>query len=274
METLGFWAVAGAMTVIVAAFLVRSLAQGRAVAEPAAAQDIRVYRDQLAEADRDLARGTLTEAEAQRLKTEIARRLLEADRALQAGAPVAATPRAIWPAMAAVAVASLGGLALYAQIGLPWYPDLPIRTRMAEADAAMAARPSQAAAVAGVEPLPPPQVDPEFAALMDKLRAAIDPATATDPRGLDLLARNEAALGNLAGPVHAIDGGLGDDVDVGLLSVGEREARGVEADGAAIGLGRLDEEVDLDVVEELSGDTEGGCGGESRAGDGAGLDLA
>ncbi len=69
---------------------------------------------------------------------------------------------------------------------------------MAAADAAMAARPSQAAAVAGVEPLPPPQVDPEFAALMDKLRAAIDPATATDPRGLDLLARNEAALGNLA----------------------------------------------------------------------------
>lgn len=198
METLGFWAVAGAMTVIVAAFLVRSLAQGRAAAEPAAVQDIRVYRDQLAEADRDLARGTLTAAEAQRLKTEIARRLLEADRALQAGGPVATTPRAIWPAMAAVAAAALGGLALYAQIGLPWYPDLPIRTRMAEADAAMAARPSQAEAVAGVEPLPPPQVDPEFTALMDKLRAAVDPATATDPRGLDLLARNEAALGNLA----------------------------------------------------------------------------
>jgi cytochrome c-type biogenesis protein CcmH len=46
-------------------------------------------------------------------------------------------------------------------------------------------------------PAPAAGPDPEFAALMDKLRAAIDPATATDPRGLDLLARNEAALGNL-----------------------------------------------------------------------------
>ncbi len=38
----------------------------------------------------------------------------------------------------------------------------------------------------------------DFAELMEKLRAAVDPATATDLRGLELLARNEAALGNLA----------------------------------------------------------------------------
>lgn len=194
METFWFWTVAAAMAVLVAAWLVRGLMRGDAAA-PAAAQDIQVYRDQLAEADRDLARGTLTEAEAARVKTEIARRLLEADRALSAAAP-GAPARMPWAAMALVLAAMAAALALYSRLGVPWYPDLPIRERLAMADAAMASRPSQAAAEAAAEPPPPAQPDAEFLALMEKLRAAVDPATATDLRGLDLLARNEATLGN------------------------------------------------------------------------------
>ena len=196
METFWFWTVAAAMAVLVAAWLVRGLMRGETAA-PAAAQDIRVYRDQLAEADRDFARGTLTEAEAARVKTEIARRLLEADRALDASAP-AASARMPWPAMALVLAAMAGALPVYSRIGVPWYPDLPIRERLAMADAAMAGRPSQAEAEAAAAPPPPVQPDAEFLALMEKLRAAVDPATATDLRGLDLLARNEATLGNFA----------------------------------------------------------------------------
>ncbi|NGM46805.1 c-type cytochrome biogenesis protein CcmI [Rhodobacter sp. SGA-6-6] len=194
METFWFWTVAAAMAVLVAAWLVRGLMRGDAAA-PAAAQDIQVYRDQLAEADRDLARGTLTEAEAARVKTEIARRLLEADRALSAAAP-GAPARMPWAAMALVLAAMAAALALYSRVGVPWYPDLPIRERLAMADAAMAGRPSQAEAEAAAAPPPPAQPDAEFLALMEKLRAAVDPATATDLRGLDLLARNEATLGN------------------------------------------------------------------------------
>lgn len=194
METFWFWTVAAAMAVLVAAWLVRGLMRGEAAA-PAAAQDIRVYRDQLAEADRDLARGTLTEAEAARVKTEIARRLLEADRALQAAAAPGAA-RTPWAAMALVAAAMAGGLLVYSRVGVPWYPDLPIRERLALADEAMAGRPGQAEAEAAAGPPPPVHPDPEFLTLMEKLRAAVDPATATDLRGLDLLARNEATLGN------------------------------------------------------------------------------
>src|SRR5690606_14537662 len=158
------WTVAAAMAVLVAAWLVRGLMRGEAAA-PAAAQDIQVYRDQLAEADRDLARGTLTEAEAARVKTEVARRLLEADRALQAAAAPGAA-RTPWAAMALVAAAMAGGLLVYSRVGVPWYPDLPIRERLALADAAMAGRPGQAEAEAAAGPPPLVHPDPEFLALM------------------------------------------------------------------------------------------------------------
>ncbi len=199
METIWFWATAVAMVLAVAAALVRSLYRSHAEAAPAAAADLQVYRDQLAEADRDLARGTLTEAEAQRVKTEIARRILEADRALQAEvAEARPMVRGSWVGAALALAATFGALAVYNRIGVPWYPDMPLATRIAMADDRMATRPSQADAVATAPAPPTVAMEPDFAALMDKLRAAVDPATATDLRGLELLARNEAALGNLA----------------------------------------------------------------------------
>ena len=194
MDTFWFWAMAAAMAVLIAAFLLRGLMRGSVEATPAAAQDMQVYRDQLAEADRDLARGTLTESEAARVKTEIARRLLEADRTAQAEAPAKATALPL-PAMALVVAALAGALALYAWMGVPWYPDMPINDRLAAADAAMASRPLQAQAEANMPDQPEPQIDDEFRKLITKLRAAIDPASSTDLRGLALLAQNEAALG-------------------------------------------------------------------------------
>ena len=41
-----------------------------------------VYRDQLREVDRDVTRGVLTQTEAERLRTEIGRKILDADRAM------------------------------------------------------------------------------------------------------------------------------------------------------------------------------------------------
>lgn len=200
MENLAFWSVAAVLSLGVAGLLVAASLRARSAGtapEPATARDLQVYRDQLAEAERDLARGTLDASEAQRLRAEIARRLLDADRKAQAegagGAPVA---RGAWVVVALVVAAIAGGLALYARIGLPWYADMPIAGRLAQADADMAARPSQGDWIARQPPPAAVTPDAEFLALMDKLRAAVDPATATDPRGLDLLARNEAALGN------------------------------------------------------------------------------
>lgn len=57
----------------------------RAGAEPAAAFDLRVYRDQLREVRRDLERGVIDPADAERLRVEIGRKVLAADRALERG---------------------------------------------------------------------------------------------------------------------------------------------------------------------------------------------
>ncbi|MFZ1468248.1 MAG: c-type cytochrome biogenesis protein CcmI, partial [Paracoccaceae bacterium] len=89
MSNAWFWGMAVALALAVAAWLIRSMAQDRAPALPSAEADLQIYRDQLAETDRDLTRGTLSPADAARVKTEVARRLLEADRAARAApAPI------------------------------------------------------------------------------------------------------------------------------------------------------------------------------------------
>lgn len=209
MENLVFWAVAGALVLAVLAALLRALgrAGGAAGGEEAPAHpDIGIYRQQLAEVDRDLARGTLAEDEAGRLRTEISRRLLEADRALRATGPQRpGLPLA--PVVGAVALVLIGGVSLYAWLGAPGYPDLPITTRLQIAEEAYRNRPSQAEA----EAMMPadtagspgqPQPDAQFLDLMAKLRAAVAQHP-DDPRGLQLLAQNEAALRNYAAAAKA-----------------------------------------------------------------------
>ena len=81
MADFGFWVVAGGLLVAVAALMLRALS--RPLDTEAAHPDLKVYRDQLAEVDRDLARGVIGADDAARLRTEVSRRLLEADRALR-----------------------------------------------------------------------------------------------------------------------------------------------------------------------------------------------
>lgn len=153
-----FWLFAAALTLIVAVAILWPLWRSRPdAAEPAAAYDLRVYRDQLAEIDRDLARGIIDQADAERLRTEIGRKVLGADRALtrDAGAsPVVARHGLI---AAAVLVLLLGACTvLYLRIGAPGQPDMGLQTRIASAEARYAARPSQAEAEARMAENPPP----------------------------------------------------------------------------------------------------------------------
>lgn len=177
------------------------LGRSRAVARSveAADYDLRLYRDQLAEVERDAERGTLPADEAARARTEIARRVLDADRARQAAATAQPLPRAALLAGGLAAIAAVvGSFALYAGMGAPEAPDQPIKARLAEADATYAARPDQAKAEAEAAPnLPKVEVPPDFAPLLDKLRATVA-AKPDDPEGLQFLAESEARTGNFA----------------------------------------------------------------------------
>lgn len=197
---MGFWIIIGALALGVSVILALALLRGRAGAVPAAAYDLHVYRDQLKEVDRDLARGIIPETEAERARTEVSRRLLAADAELRAETSRAGKGNRgnISVVLGLLAIVLGGSLALYGQLGAPGYGDLPLETRLAASDQARAERLSQTEAEAQAPARPPaPEVAADYLALMEKLRETVRDRP-DDLRGLRLLVRNEAALGNVA----------------------------------------------------------------------------
>jgi cytochrome c-type biogenesis protein CcmH len=197
METIGFWAAAGGMGAAIAALFLIAMARARAEIASAADFDLKVYRDQLSEIDRDLARGTLAPEEADRLRTEISRRLLDADRLAQQASRSAGKGGIALGA--ALILATIGGAFwTYTRLGAPGYPDLPLALRFQMSEEMRAARPPQTRMEEEAAATRPAPVEPDaqFAELMDRLRQAVAQRP-DDAQGLELLAANEARLGNL-----------------------------------------------------------------------------
>ncbi|MCB1452597.1 MAG: c-type cytochrome biogenesis protein CcmI [Rhizobiaceae bacterium] len=93
--------------------------------------DVEVYRDQLAEVERDMARGAISTAEAEEAKAEIGRRILKtADRTPGESGPAGASLTRIAASLAIVLVpaVSLGG---YLLLGSPTLPDQALAARLA-----------------------------------------------------------------------------------------------------------------------------------------------
>lgn len=193
---IGFWVSAGAMSVMVAVVLLQALRQANRSLPAARSEDLAIYRDQLAEVDRDLARGVIPADEAGRLRIEVQRRMLDADRAAQPGTAVRPSNPALPALVVVLALVGAGGL--YMELGAPGYPDLPIAERLAVADADYRNRPAQAT-LEGQQPpfTAPADTDKAFLELMDKLRATVA-SHPDDLKGQELLAQNEAKLGNFA----------------------------------------------------------------------------
>lgn len=193
---IGFWISAIAMVLMVGLLLAQAMRRARADGAPDdRSADLAVYRDQLAEVDQDQARGVLSAEEADRLRLEVQRRLLEADRRATSTAPTSRTGQTL--ALGAVGGGLLLAIALYVyDLGAPGYPDLPLSNRLAAADEAYANRPSQAQAEAAQPAFEAPtDLDPQLATLVDQLRTAV--ATRPDDlQGHELLTQNEARLGN------------------------------------------------------------------------------
>lgn len=194
-----FWFFCAILTLAVAAAIAAPLRRGKAFdATPAAAYDLRVYRDQLREVERDLERGVIGADEAERLRAEIGRKVLEADRRLADAAGSGRGSSAL-AALVVLLVLLASALALYLREGVPGAPDLPVAARIAAAERAYAERPDQAEAEArssSLPALPAPPLDPDYLALVEKLRVAVR-ENPDDPRGLALLATSEMRLNNM-----------------------------------------------------------------------------
>lgn len=193
-----FWIMIIALALGVALALLRPLWRAQGAAEGRGAYDMRVYRDQLAELERDETRGILSADEAERARLEISRRILGASRNREA--IEGATPRAASMALPVLILAALAaGFGIYAWLGAPGLKDSPIAARVAAANAIYDERPDQARAEEEMGPAIPAQGDSEaetrFAGLMTQLRAAVAERP-DDPEGLRFLAENEARLGD------------------------------------------------------------------------------
>lgn len=201
-----FWIIVVALAAAVALILGLAALKARAQAQEAADYDLRVYRDQLKEVERDLARGVIGPEDAERLRTEVSRRILTADATAKAAARgETAQPRWAGPVLAvAVALAVVGGGTwLYMDLGAPGYRDLALADRIAEVEEARQNRPRQAEAEAGLPAMPTgPQPGEEYLEMMDRLRTALAERPG-DLQGHMLLARNEAALGNFRAAYEA-----------------------------------------------------------------------
>lgn len=143
---IGLWITIAVLTAVALGLLLVPLARrGRAPAPTRAAYDVTVYRDQLAEVDRDLERGLLGDGQAKAARIEIQRRMLAAGPEDGSGGteePVRSRPRGSVAVIAAIAVAvPAGALGVYLYLGSPDAPGQPFAERgTATADADAGAR--------------------------------------------------------------------------------------------------------------------------------------
>lgn len=199
-----FWIVAGVLAALVALLLVRPLL---APPPPAveASPDQAIYRDQLREVERDLQRGVIGPEEAERTRTEVARRLLAADRAGPLRLREAPYSAGLIAAGLVAMLVVLGSLLLYSVMGRPGALDLPRAERIAQAEALRDTRPSQSeaeAAALAAFPLREPQAPADYLEMIENLRQVV-PTRPDDLQGWELLALHEARLGRYADAARA-----------------------------------------------------------------------
>ena len=195
---MAFWILTGLVTLGMAVLLALVVMRNRnGAAPPAAAYGLGVYRQQLSDLDRDIARGVVTPQDGDRLRTEISRRILAADAQVQASrtdAPTGNGPSRVAAALVVMGIA-LGTAGLYLWLGAPGYGDFGLDRRIALADSLAKTRPSQAEAEADQPARPAADVDDSYLTLLENLRQ-VATQRPEDPRGQALLAQHEARIGN------------------------------------------------------------------------------
>lgn len=125
----------GAITVAALVFLVPPLLRRPRENAPRAAFDLEIYRDQLAELERDVARGVITAEEATTARIEIERRVLAAAAPEASEPPAAPATASIAVAFSVVAALPLIAGSLYLWLGSPGLESEPFAARAPEGGA-------------------------------------------------------------------------------------------------------------------------------------------
>ncbi len=189
---IGFWIAALALTGAVSFFIIRPLwKKGRQTEDMAdLTYDLSVYRDQLKEIDQDVAKGLVDEDQAEAARTEVKRRMLDADRKYNQSAPKQATtgitPIHKGAAYVCLAFLIIGGAIAYNVLGSPGMADQPL-----------AARQQHQKDVADLQDLSMPQMADRLEAKMKENPDQLD--------GWLLLARTQSQIGAYQKAVEAME---------------------------------------------------------------------
>ncbi|WP_192249048.1 c-type cytochrome biogenesis protein CcmI [Mesorhizobium silamurunense] len=128
-----FWVIAAILTLGASLAVLLPLAGGTKGASAAGDHDLEVYRDQLSELDRDMARGLIQPNEAEEARAEIGRRILRLGAGSQLGKEAPRSSRtARLVATAAVLLVPLVSWGLYGALGSPDLPSQPLTERLAK----------------------------------------------------------------------------------------------------------------------------------------------
>lgn len=180
-----FWIATIATTIAVVAFLVLPLTRkSKGVVQPKRADfDLTVYKDQLAEVDRDLERGVLNENQALAVRTEIERRMLAAAGEDDGAAPSAATPQSGRMSgalmVALLVVVPLGAFGMYYSLGNPGMGDRPFKDRAATRN----------------QPVNTAERDAQLGAMIKDIEARLEKEP-NNPRNLSVLGQAYEMLGD------------------------------------------------------------------------------
>jgi len=170
------------LTCLALAILLVPLLLRRHTAASRESYNLAVYRDQLAEIDRDAARGLLSAEQAEAARAEIGRRILALPPT--SAAPSSMSSRSVAVGALAVIAVPFAAWLLYARLGAPALPDQPF-----------AARTTAAKATAGIEHI-------DLGEAVGKIAAHLKEHP-EDLRGGLLLGRTELSLGHYAEAVDA-----------------------------------------------------------------------
>jgi cytochrome c-type biogenesis protein CcmH len=176
------WLALAVLTIAVLALLLVPLLRRQSGAAQRLGYDVAVYKDQLAEVDRDLDRGILTLEQAEGVRAEVQRRMLTAAEADKIGSSVTdktlETGRRLRlvVAMLVLVLVPGGALYIYVALGAPGLPAQPF-----------------------VERLNSPQF--KMASMIEKLQAQLQQSP--DPKGFVILAGSLRQMGRMEEAVEA-----------------------------------------------------------------------
>jgi cytochrome c-type biogenesis protein CcmH len=129
-----FWVIAVGLTLGASLVVLLPLTAPARQVPAGGEHDLEVYRDQLAELERDLARGAIQPAEAEQARAEIGRRIIRIGGTATGDAAPKVSPAGLsrFISAAAVLAVPLVSWGLYSELGSPDLPSQPLAVRLAK----------------------------------------------------------------------------------------------------------------------------------------------